>query len=396
VSGFAYRAATQCFVINGEGGFIVMGFWIGFAGLALVLQLVTTGYCVIVFLSSHRLRTGHIKAARRSMSWQTLRFWKREPRPEGDGFHHPHKRWRGIRHTVSMQRRIILLTVALVIEVVFFTAIFWASEERVKSRSNPSNPQTQEFAACLVYSGGNRELCLPYAQYLVLSKNSILGAFGMFSLAGVQAFAFLFRSSMLVAWWELAKKPREIIRTYKYSKAFKLPQVQKEQPLPAHTIPSKSFFRARARKSSSKVVSPRKSTISAPIPITPPRQKSNRSSSQLTTPEPKRPPHRPRRPQTPPYFGYRVSPPPPPLPLHLAASGFAEPERRDVWEGQMAGPGEVPVFDLTASPKGGLGLHPVVRRERSKDSRGDELVDLGTMLRSCGPEDQDRESGIFG
>lgn len=201
-SGYSYALGPTCF-IDARDSFAVFWAWMVAAACAsLALQLATTGYCVWVFVESHRLRRDGGAALAPTTgsgwSWGSVRLWRRRPSSAPSGSSEPDggddcvvaasavataERWRAIRGVLRMQWRIVVLTVALVVECVYFSSQGWAQEKvTTKESAGVANPKAVSFGACLVSTRGNRTACLPYAaEFVPVNKSAALA--GIFVMA---------------------------------------------------------------------------------------------------------------------------------------------------------------------------------------------------------------------
>jgi hypothetical protein len=88
-------------------------------------------------------------------------------------------RWKGIQKILRLQWRIIILTVALVIEGLYFSSQGWAQENQTATAAR--NPKALAFGACLVSTHGNHTACQSYADFIPISKPAVLA--GIFVMA---------------------------------------------------------------------------------------------------------------------------------------------------------------------------------------------------------------------
>jgi hypothetical protein len=187
-SGFSYELGPTCFIHHEHSFVVFWGWMIGFTCAAFLLQLVTSCYCVYVFFMSHRIRLGSTSSIVSTSTFGSLRRLgraKRESQAEVEEqrlrtFNRRRDRWKGIHKVLMMQWRIISLTVALVIQCLYFGSVSWA--EQKKSSSASTNPAALEFGECLFTSHGNREKCLPIAEGLILNKPAVLAGIGVMAV----------------------------------------------------------------------------------------------------------------------------------------------------------------------------------------------------------------------
>jgi hypothetical protein len=200
VSGFAYRLGSTCFVKNEYSFKLFWGWLVGFSCASVLLQLVATGYCIWVYVASHRRR----KVALREISGQNSRWrdigfaWMRKRKSEkikekpaetpladtlvrNLNVARKSDLWRGIRSVITLQWRIIVLCVALVIQGLYFCTLTWAGER--KATNARDDPRGLAFGRCLVFSGGDRQQCFQFARYILVNKSATLASLGIMSVS---------------------------------------------------------------------------------------------------------------------------------------------------------------------------------------------------------------------
>lgn len=190
-SGFTYEIGPTCFIYQEHSFVVFWGWMIGFTIAAFVLQIITSGYCVTLYFMTHRLRIGSSASAKSSSTFGSLRYWtvrkkKRESEAEAYErairiFNQRRNRWKGIHRVLLLQWRIILLTVALVIQCLYFGSLSWA--EDTKTASAPTNPKALAFGECLFLTDGNANKCMQYADALVLDKAAMLAGMGVMAVS---------------------------------------------------------------------------------------------------------------------------------------------------------------------------------------------------------------------
>jgi hypothetical protein len=205
VSGFSYSLGSTCFIEHEMSFTLFWGWLVGISCASLLLQFGTTGYCVYIFMSSHKLRerawTGDESSGRDSILGKTHRENSQELK-----FAFSSRRriqWRGMTAILVLQWRTILLAIAMIIEGLYFSSISWAAE--AKGTSIAQSSQAVEFGKCLVVSQGDKTKCLQYAGLLAVSKNATLAGTGVMALSGVQAFLFLVHLDMFTGWGTLSR-----------------------------------------------------------------------------------------------------------------------------------------------------------------------------------------------
>ena len=188
-SGFSYQLGPTCFIYHEHSFAVFWGWMIGFTVAAFLLQLATSGYCVTIYIMTHRLRFGSQASAKSTSTFGSLRNWRRRSRPsivesENQGvrnFSRRRDRWKAIQVVLLMQWRIICLTVDLVIQCLYFGSISWASDTKQSSISK--NPAAVAFGQCLFLTNGNRDKCLPDSDALVVNRSAILAGLGVMAVS---------------------------------------------------------------------------------------------------------------------------------------------------------------------------------------------------------------------
>jgi hypothetical protein len=190
-SGFTYELGPTCFIYEEHSFLVFWGWMIGFTIAAFILQIITSGYCVTLYLMTHRLRFSIASVAKSDSIFASLRYWKRHKQKRESEveaqerairiFNRRRIRWKGIHRVLMMQWRIILLTVALVIQCLYFGSLSWA--EDTKTASAPTNPKAIAFGECLFITGGDAEKCRQYADALILDKAAMLAGIGVMAVS---------------------------------------------------------------------------------------------------------------------------------------------------------------------------------------------------------------------
>jgi hypothetical protein len=155
VSGFSFRTGPTC-SINQENSFAVFWGWIiGIACLSFAVQAATSVYCLRIYIRSHRSLSDSNSSMGKSRSITR-------------------QRWRHIQTMFLLQWRSIALSILVVVESIYFAAVYWAEDKKFVSAG--SNPKVQEFGLCLITHGGDKTKCTDAAKGLMLSPTYILAS----------------------------------------------------------------------------------------------------------------------------------------------------------------------------------------------------------------------------
>lgn len=183
VTGVSYRTGLVCLPNHRRA---IATFWaweVGFAGAALLVQGVTTGYCVWVYLrvlargGGERTTMTNTEAGRVPQPPEHSSFASESTGGSGASSRRPQNTWRKIRRMLLMQWRGIALTLVMAVESLFYIVVFVAQDTWFGEVAGKANqPDAKTWSACLVLTGGNRRACLVYAGKLAISKDLVLGS----------------------------------------------------------------------------------------------------------------------------------------------------------------------------------------------------------------------------
>ncbi|KAK1071512.1 hypothetical protein LTR33_010442 [Friedmanniomyces endolithicus] len=221
ITGVSYQVGTTCFP-NQRSAFITwFGWLLAFACLAALLQLITTGFCLWLYLR-HFLHLGNNSSAdsadsssRPETALVPLNTSSPSQNPSIPPASHratatttPYlsKRlaYHRVRSLLLLQWRSIALSLFVITSTFYFGVVFAATTRAAHADSTPSKTAAIEIqAACLVLNNGRKGECLQYARGFVLGEGVVLATFYMSALIGVVTFGLMVRRDMVVGWWEL-------------------------------------------------------------------------------------------------------------------------------------------------------------------------------------------------
>lgn len=170
-SGVSFRFGPTCH-INHQNS--LADFWIPlliFAGLTVILQSATFGYCIKVYLASLRDPggggAGGGAASTTGTSGQLPSY------QNSIGTVSPRQAYRRVRRVIQLQWRGIAIVLIIVADVIFFSVIFVFQDNTIESfRDNPA--LAINWIACLMKQGGNKEKCYAEASSLVLAESTVV------------------------------------------------------------------------------------------------------------------------------------------------------------------------------------------------------------------------------
>ena len=157
-TGFSYRMGQTC-LPNHEHAIVTFWVWlVAFAALAFVLQLVTTSYCVCVYVKTlRRERSNPISPGRLRANLQT---------------------WANVKKLFVLQWRNILVSVFVLAGSLVFFLVFWTQDRKLGSVLNDGKDITQikTWIVCQTLSRGDKKECRKYVKGFTVKEADVLVA----------------------------------------------------------------------------------------------------------------------------------------------------------------------------------------------------------------------------
>ncbi|OXV07155.1 hypothetical protein Egran_05079 [Elaphomyces granulatus] len=193
-TGVSFRFGEVCHINSIHS---LQDYWIPvavIASAALVLQFITLGYCIHVYIKSlcddnpTTTTTSGLPSVSGSLHAPT-----------------PRRAYKRARRAIRLQWRSITLVLTLLTHVVFFAVIFIRMNAALVN--SPENlAKATPWIDCLVLHQGNKQACLSATQDLGPNEASLIATLLLLPLTGVWSFVFIIRSSMLMGWVDLFKR----------------------------------------------------------------------------------------------------------------------------------------------------------------------------------------------
>ncbi|CAI6272253.1 unnamed protein product [Periconia digitata] len=188
VTGVSYRFGDICHV-NYEDA--LKDFWgplLAISGAATVVQFSTFVYCIKVYLQN---------------MWSDE---KTETQSSGLPSYTNSVRTRSARtvyqrvsKVVWLQWRGIAIVMFILVDVIFFSIVFVYLNDTT-SHALDDKTKVQPFLDCLIKNPVDNDQCASLAEALFLNQRTVVAILIMLSLAGIQVFVLLFRTTMITAW----------------------------------------------------------------------------------------------------------------------------------------------------------------------------------------------------
>lgn len=162
LTGVSYRFGNVCHINHHHG---LEDFWgplLAFATLGLVLQFITIGYCVNVYVRSllddkpTTENSSSIPTYTGSVNTVSAR-----------------QAYKRVKKVVQLQWRGATIVLLIIAEVVFFSIVF-VSMDNSSQLNTDLNARATPWVTCLVLTGGKKDQCLPQAQDLVKPEGVVI------------------------------------------------------------------------------------------------------------------------------------------------------------------------------------------------------------------------------
>lgn len=167
LSGVSFRFGDTCHINHSRS---LADFWIpllAFAGLTVIIQFGTFGYCIKVYLAS----LADDSNSTNSSSLPSLR-----------GSISPRQAYRRVRKVIELQWRGIAIVLLIIADVIFFAIVFvFLDNAQQKVEKNPT--KAADWLKCLILSGGQKEPCLDLAKDLAVNEATVMAVLLLLSVS---------------------------------------------------------------------------------------------------------------------------------------------------------------------------------------------------------------------
>lgn len=189
-SGVSFRFGATCHINHKNS---LADFWIPllvFAGLTVIIQFATFGYCIKVYLASladNSASTEGSSLPTYSNSIQTMS---------------PRQAYRRVRRVISLQWRGIAIVLIIIADVIFFSVVFVFQDNTVQAVHDDESI-AQAWILCLVSTKGDRTKCLDKAKNMVVNEATITAVLILLAMNGIWLLFLLGRWAMVLGWVDL-------------------------------------------------------------------------------------------------------------------------------------------------------------------------------------------------
>jgi hypothetical protein len=162
LTGVSYRFGNVCHINHDKG---LQDFWgplLAFSAAALILQAITLGYCIRVYVKS----LIDDKASTETSS--NLQSYSGSVRTIS-----ARQAYRRIKRVIELQWRGVMVVLLILADVVFFAVVFVTMDNGLQVNTSLLSKATP-WLECLVLTGGQKNFCLPKAKGLVERESVVL------------------------------------------------------------------------------------------------------------------------------------------------------------------------------------------------------------------------------
>lgn len=169
-SGVSFRFGDTCHINHKNS---LAGFWIPllvFAGLTVIIQFATFGYCIKVYLASLSDDSNTTNSSGLPSYAGTVRTVS------------PRQAYRRVRRVIELQWRGIAIVLLIIADVTFFAVVFvFMDNSETAVQNNPA--LAAEWIGCLILAQGNKNSCLTQAAKLVVNEATIMSVLLLLSVS---------------------------------------------------------------------------------------------------------------------------------------------------------------------------------------------------------------------
>ncbi|KAF7509533.1 hypothetical protein GJ744_007933 [Endocarpon pusillum] len=194
LTGVSYRFGTVCHINHTNGLQVFWGPLLAFAAASLIIQGITFGYCIQVYVKSllDDDPTTDVSSGLPSYSGSVRTRTARQA-------------VRRVQKVIQLQWRGVAVVLIIIAEVIFFAVVFVSMDNNtISTEADPD--KARPWLRCLRDSGGRKAECVHLARELVVKESIILAVLVCLALSGFWVVLLLGRWSMVLGWIDLFKR----------------------------------------------------------------------------------------------------------------------------------------------------------------------------------------------
>ena len=187
-SGVSFRFGESCHINHKNS---LADFWIPllcFAGITVIVQFATFGYCIKVYLQS-------LSDEAATTNSSGLPSYSGSIRPTLT----PRQAYKRVRRVLELQWRGIVIVLVIIADVIFFAVVF-VFLDNIEAKLIDDPTKALPWLACLAGSKGDKNKCLKLADPLVVNIATVMAVLLLLSVSssmcGIQFYTYYLRSTV--------------------------------------------------------------------------------------------------------------------------------------------------------------------------------------------------------
>ena len=221
VTGTSYRFGNTCHINHQKALDNYWGPLLGFAAVSTILQFTTFGYCIKVYVKSLFADDNNSTSQVSSSGLPSYNSQAGSVKTVT-----ARQAYRRIRKVIALQWRGTVIVLIIIINVVFLSIVFVQMDNTVTAAMQDLG-KAESWLLCLVINGGNKSACLNQVKEsgLVTNEATVMAVLILLSVSqaklylrkglkltipklnGIWTLLFLGRTSMLIGWFDLIRRP---------------------------------------------------------------------------------------------------------------------------------------------------------------------------------------------
>ncbi|KAK3394460.1 hypothetical protein B0H63DRAFT_517587 [Podospora didyma] len=190
LSGFSFRFGATCHINHKNS---LADLWIPllvFAGLTIIIQFSTFGYCIKVYLASLADNSASTEGSNLPSYTNSIRTMT------------PKQAYRRVRRVVALQWRGIAIVLIIIADVVFFSVVFVFQDNTAQAVKNDGSVALA-WITCLLQNNGQKHACLNKAGPIVVNMPTVGAVLFLLGMNGIWLVLLLGRWTMVTGWRDM-------------------------------------------------------------------------------------------------------------------------------------------------------------------------------------------------
>ena len=171
LTGVSYRFGTTCHINHDKSVGTYWGPVLAFAGAATILQFLTLGYCIRVYIRS-LLQSGETSNESGMLSYHGSNRTAVTARAA----------YRRVSKVIAMQWRGMMIVLIIIIDVVFLAVVFIKMDNDTKDQQQNIS-KVAPWILCLIENGGDKNACLSKASAFLVNEATVLAILILLSVS---------------------------------------------------------------------------------------------------------------------------------------------------------------------------------------------------------------------